>query len=152
MVHLSDGVDGQTADHRIVVIEERNDAGNGLCAVKGIENAQKERRHLVLLGVVQRLQNRRKGLRSEVDQRLRGHFGGIGFFQASQEHRQCARIGGPTEEFEDEGLDLALARRVELADQRLDLRGGKRLAELSLDEAPLRLFHDARPARLGDSH
>src|SRR5439155_22786897 len=65
--------------------------------------------------------------------------------------RTAWRTAGPTEESEEQGLDLAFARRVEPADLRLGLRGAERLAELSLDEAPLRLFHDARRARLGDS-
>ena len=125
MVHFSDRVDGQPTDHRIVVIEEGNDAGNGLGAVKGVQHTQKERDHFVLLRVVQRLQNRREGRRSEVDERLRRHFGRIRFFQTSQEHGQCARISGPAEELEDKALHFAFSRRLELPDQRLDLCGGK---------------------------
>ena len=115
---LAERLDRQAADHRVVVIEERHDAADRLRVADHVQHANQQRHDLVFLDVLQRLENRGHRRRSEVDQRLRRDFRGVGLLEIVEQHRQRALVAGPAEELEDELLDVALRRGVEVLDER----------------------------------
>ena len=89
---LAQRFDRQTADHGVVVVEQRQDVGTGIATADDVQHAQQQGDDLVLFRGAKHFQDGRHGAGAEVDQGLRRRLGRIRMLEAVHQLRQCSQV------------------------------------------------------------